>query len=297
MKIAITGATSMIGIALIKKCIEMNSEVLAIVRRKSKRINNIPKSNKVQIIECNLDELNTIDVDKKYDVFFHLGWDGTNKKDRNNMDIQVKNIQYSMEAVKLAKKIGCKTFVGAGSQAEYGIKNKKLYTTMREDPNIAYGIAKLSACKSTNMIAKELKIKHIWVRILSVYGPNDNSETLINTLINNIKNGNNIPLTKCEQVWDYLYCDDAAEALYVLGKKGKSNKIYNLSSGKTKKLYYYVETIKKIMDGKAKIEYGKIKYTKDQLMYLSADISEIKALGWEPKINFFEGIKRTIASK
>ena len=42
------------------------------------------------------------------------------------MDLQLQNIQYTLDAVRLAKRLGCKVFVGAGSQAEYGRYEGKL---------------------------------------------------------------------------------------------------------------------------------------------------------------------------
>ena len=53
-KIAVTGATSMIGIALIEECVKKNIEVLAIVRKKTKNINRLPVSKNIQShrIQC-----------------------------------------------------------------------------------------------------------------------------------------------------------------------------------------------------------------------------------------------------
>lgn len=57
--------------------------------------------------------------------------------------------------------------------------------------------------------------------------------TLISYLINNFLNNEEVNLTNCEQMWDYLYGDDAGEALYLIGLKGRKNEIYNIASGKT----------------------------------------------------------------
>ena len=56
-KIAVTGGTSMIGIALIEECVKKNIEVLAIVRKKTKNINRLPVSKNIHILECDLEDL------------------------------------------------------------------------------------------------------------------------------------------------------------------------------------------------------------------------------------------------
>ena len=125
-KIVVTGATSMIGIALIEECIKKNIEVLAIVRKKSKNINRLPVSKNIHILECDLEDLCNMQVNNKgYDVFYHLAWTNTIKNERCDPQKQLENIKYTVDAVELAYRMGCTKFIGAGSQAEYGIHGEK----------------------------------------------------------------------------------------------------------------------------------------------------------------------------
>lgn len=75
-KVIITGATGMIGRTLIEYLLNKNICVLAIIRKDSKKKNTLPVSRNLKTIECNLDELETLDIkDETYDVFLHLAWD------------------------------------------------------------------------------------------------------------------------------------------------------------------------------------------------------------------------------
>ena len=66
-RIVVTGATSMIGVALIEECVKNNIEVLAIVRGQSTRLGRLPKSALIEIAECSLDELHLLEIpDKSY---------------------------------------------------------------------------------------------------------------------------------------------------------------------------------------------------------------------------------------
>ena len=225
-KVIITGPTGAIGMALINKCIEMNMEVTAICHRRSKRIKNFPITEKLQIVECDLAELVdfTDELGNNYDTFYHLAWACTVGETRNDVSAQMNNIKYTIDAVELAKRLGCKRFIGAGSQAEYGRSDKKLNSSVPTFPENAYGIAKLCAGQLSRIRCEQLGLEHIWTRILSVYGPYDGENAMISTLIRGLKNKQELHFTKCEQIWDYCYSDDAANALYLLGEGGKSGK-------------------------------------------------------------------------
>ena len=117
----ITGATGVVGTAIIHELIKNNIETLVLCREGSNRNNNIPQDVLVHRRYCSLTELSTIQPDdKRYDVFYHLAWEGTTGVARDNMYIQNKNVKYALDAVAMAKRFGCKRFIGAGSQAEYG---------------------------------------------------------------------------------------------------------------------------------------------------------------------------------
>lgn len=295
-KIIITGATGSIGMALINKCIKEKTEMWIICRKNSPRRRWIPVNEYINIVEGDLDELESIDIPKdKYDAFYHLGWAGTFGEVRNNIEIQEKNIQYTLDAVKLAHRSGCRRFIGIGSQAEYGRADGALFPGMPEKPENGYGMAKLCAGQLSRLMCSQIGMEHIWIRVLSVYGPYDGSNTLISTVIRSLLEGTHVALTKGEQIWDYLYSEDAAEAIYRLGMKGKNGKIYILGSGEVRKLKDYVEIIKKILNGNDEIGYGDLPYSSEQVMHLEADISELtKDTGFVPQIDFEQGIKNTI---
>ena len=141
MKLAITGATSMLGVATIKICVLNNISVLAFVRKDSSRIKRLPLSPLVKIIECDLTQMKEFeDNSLSADVFIHFGWAFTDKTGRNDVLKQLENVQYTIDAVHLAKRLGCRKFIGAGSQAEYGTPNVRLKADTPVNPLISYGV-------------------------------------------------------------------------------------------------------------------------------------------------------------
>ena len=291
-KIIITGATGMIGSAIIRKALEQGCEITCLVRAKSSRIANIPTNQNVHIIDCSITEYSNIDLCGVYDVFIHLAWDKTFGNGRDDVDCQVKNIEYTLDAVRLAKKCGCSVFIGAGSQAEYGIQTVPLTSDLPVNPESGYGIAKYTAGKFAGMLCKQIGIRFNWIRILSVYGKNDGENTLVSYCIRELKAGRSPELTKCEQMWDYLNCDDAARAFLAVVEKGVDGKTYTLGSGKGRNLSDYIKTIQSIVNPSVSLGFGEKEYYPHQPMYLVADASELtEDTGWEAKISFMEGIK------
>lgn len=302
-KVVITGPTGAVGMALIQKCIDNETEVLALCHRGSKRISNIPKSPYVTVREVELSELQQLSPVKgeTYDVFFHFGWMGTTGEARNDMQLQCKNIEYTIAAVELAQRFGCHTFIGAGSQAEYGRTEGKLTPKTPVFPENGYGMAKLCAGQMSRAVCEKYGIRHIWVRILSVYGPFDGENTMITGTIKKLLSGQHAGFTPGEQQWDYLYSGDAAEALWRLAEKGIAGKTYVLGSGQKRALKEYIRELHRaaaeVTAEVGTLGMGELPYAPRQVMSLCADIRDLtEDTGFLPQISFEEGIRKTIDS-
>ena len=299
MKYVITGPTGAIGHALIGLLLSNGDEVLAICHRGSKRIKTLPEDENLKILELNLDEY--CDFDKisrdfdDFDVFYHFAWNGTVGNSRNDADLQMKNISYSLDAVKLAYHLGCNTFIGAGSQAEYGRVDGFLNADTPAFPENGYGIAKLCAGQLTRLLCEQKGIKHIWTRILSIYGPFDGENSMIISSLKKMLSNQEVNFTKCEQKWDYLYSYDAARALLLLSDKGINGKTYVLGSGNCKELKCYIDEMLRECDSDSIANFGAIPYSDKQVMHLCADINELtKDTGFIPEVDFKDGIKNTV---
>ena len=113
--------------------------------------------------------------------------------------------------------------------------------------------------------------------------------------INKLKKGEVPQFTKGEQMWDYLYSGDAAEAFRLTGEKGVDGRVYILGSGHAQPLAEYIRMIRDIVAPNAEIRLGAIPYSEKQVMHSEADISSLHDdLGWTPKISFSEGINMTL---
>lgn len=302
-RVVITGPTGAVGMALIQACAEKEAEVLAICHKGSERTADIPQSPLVTVLPADLSELGSLEPqgERTYDVFYHLAWMGTTGDARNDLKLQCKNMEYTIDAAELAARLGCHTFIGAGSQAEYGRVEGALTPETPVFPENAYGVAKLGAGQMSRLQCEKLGLKHIWARILSVYGPFDGENTMISSAVRKLLEGQRASFTPGEQLWDYLYSKDAAEALWRLGDTGVSGKTYVLGSGEKKPLKEYImelyQAVKEVEENAGTLGIGDYEYAKNQVMCLWADISELtKDTGFCPGTSFAEGIRKTVES-
>ena len=138
-------------------------------------------------------------------------------------------------------------------------------------------------------------MRHVWARILSVYGPYEGERSMVMSTLLTLRRGEVPRFTKGEQVWDYLYSEDAARALVAMAEKGKHGAVYCLGSGEPQPLANYIWEIRDAVSPDAEIALGAIPYAPGQVMYLCADLTELTAdTGFVPEVSFRDGIRRMV---
>lgn len=297
--VIISGATGAIGMALIRELVDAGIGVLVLAREGSARNDRIPKHPLVKLRYCALDGLADLENEagEKYDAFYHFAWEGTVGAARNDMYLQNRNVKYALDAVNAAKRFGCEVFIGAGSQAEYGRVEGLLQPDTPARPEMGYGMGKLCAGLMTREAAHALGMRHVWVRILSIYGPYDGAGSMVASTVSKLLSGEAPKFTKGEQMWDYLYSGDAASAFRLIAERGRDGAVYTLGSGKARPLSTYIEDIRDVVAPDFPLTFGEIPYAERQVMHLQADISALVAdTGWQPKQDFKTGIAEILKS-
>ena len=297
MRIIVTGATGFIGTALCKELLQSGHEVIAIIRPESNKKNKLEFGNeyreKLQILELSLEELGQLADIVKADVFYHLAWNGSAGAEREDFDIQYTNIAYTAEAMRTAVKCGCHKFIGAGSQAEYGV----VHGIAKEDetvpkPFMMYGAAKVAAYQMGQVLAKQLGISFVWPRIYSIYGVGENPGTLVNYVIDTLKKGEMPELSPCENMWNFMYITDCVRTLRMLGENMDTEGIYHVASEDTRVLKEFVEEIRDIVAPGAELGFGIRQSNPERTFWLEPSIEKVQKLDVKEAVSFEEGIKR-----
>lgn len=296
-KVIVTGATSFIGINLINILLCSNSYIYAIIRPKSENVNRLLVNKNIRVIEADLAEYEKLDqiINDKIDICYHLAWEGARKPYRDDELLQRNNYNASIDLMKCCKKWNVKVFLGAGSQAEYGKCIGKITEEYIPKPITEYGKAKLKACNDLMIMAKEYDIKFIWTRLFSVYGIFDYDGTLISSSIKKLLRNEELLLTECSQVWDFINVDDVAEIMYQLGIMNCSSGIYNIASGFSKPLKEFILDMKAISNSQSNLLFGAIPYGIEGIVSFEPVVDKLKnTLNWTCKVSFEEGIQRLI---
>ena len=220
MRALVTGATGFLGSHLVERLVDDGADVAVLVR---------PTTDPWRISRC-LEQITPIPGDLTKldecsgeiarfapDVVFHLGWHGVDNAHRNDVRQIEVNLGATARLAQLAIRVGCRAFVGTGSQAEYGPQNCRLPESAATMPTTMYGAAKLAAYHLCRVMMASSRVRFAWVRVFSCYGPKDNPGWLIPSLIESLLTRRRMPLTAGEQLWDCTYAADAAQAIALVG--------------------------------------------------------------------------------
>ena len=295
MRIVISGATSMIGAALVNRLIGQGNEVIAVVRKDCKKLDNLNMNSRLTILNCdmcNYQHLNEL-INDNIDVAVAMAWNGTRGEQRNCRELQQDNLKYNINFLQSVLQLGCKKFLTAGSQAEYGLwtQKEKLKEDIEPHPNTEYGKYKLEFYKYAKTYCEEHNCTLIEPRFFSLYGPNDFYGTLIMSILKKMLNNEPCDLTECIQLWDFLYIDDAIDALCRLIEMRDASDIYNFGSGYSAPLKEYINIMMEVTQSKSELRYGAVSYPATGIVNVNPNIDRLLETGWVPKIQFSDGIR------
>jgi UDP-glucose 4-epimerase len=229
------------------------------------------------------------------DVVFHLAWHGVGNRHRNDEDQIDRNLTASIGVLRLAARCGCRTFVGLGSQGEYGPRNRTMDESEPTEPTTLYGVAKLCTYLLCKQLAARHEMRFAWLRLFSSYGPKNDPNWMVPYLIRSLLARERPALTAGEQVWDLIHVADAAEAIYRVAATPAAEGVYNLGSGEAHTIRSIVERIRDLIDPSLPLGFGEVPYRSDQVMHLRADVSRLRAAtGWVPATDLDRGLRGTV---
>ena len=221
MNVLITGATSFLGAETARAFLAAGCEVWAPVRPSSKRLGFLPVHERLHRVDIDMNEIRRLPETgiPSPEVCVHFAWSGEGVRGRMDPEIQAQNVRNTLALIRVMGETGCRRFLFAGSQAEYGVtlervEARKMSPAAEAAPEVTgvtymvseetpchpiseYGKGKLRILREGAELAEQLGIAYRHMRIFSVYGTGDHETSLISSCVQAAKEGRTAELGPC----------------------------------------------------------------------------------------------------
>lgn len=206
------------------------------------------------------------------------------------------NIRGTINILNAAKKIKPEKIFFASTAAVYPIYDKAVNEDHTVGPMDIYGLSKLTGEHLCNEFHLQTNIPTIICRFFNAFGPNETNPHLIPEIQKQVLDGKRkIQLGNLTPKRDFIHTYDMANAVRILlNKIGKGIHTYNLGRGIEYSVTEIVDAFSKALGEKIEIEVDQARVRKVERQHLLADVSKLKAIGWEPKIGIEDGIKTLV---
>ena len=298
MKLLVTGAAGFVGAAVVREAVARGHTVLAAVRSPGVPSRLADVAGDMRLVAMDLRDTASVArlvADEKPEAVIHSAWRGLSGPDRFDRSQITDNLDASCGLVDACIAGGVKKFVGVGSQGEYGLLEGKISESDCPEPTSLYGAAKLATLHLTRQLCAQNGVGFAWMRLFSTFGPGDNPNWLIPSLIDQMLAGTRPRTSLGKQLWDYLYISDVARGILAATLSDAATGVFNLGSGQPVAVRSIVETIRDQAAPGLELVFGEIPYRADQIWHMEADIARLTAAtGWAPEVGLEDGIARTV---
>lgn len=293
--VIITGANGFIGSNLVRELLNNDYKVYALDRKDNSF--NLPQDDRCVFIPCELEDISDLPKlipQNEAEAMYHFAWVGSAGSLRADTKVQLQNAQWAVDCLRVAKEIGCKRFLCAGTIMEHETIAATYTQGNRPGPGYIYGSGKLVAHTMCMSVAAQIGIDLVWPKITNAYGVGEKSPRMVNTTIQKCINGEAPQFTSGTQNYDFVYIDDVVRALRLIGEKGKPFHDYLIGSGSAKPLREFLLEMKSEIAPDLDFIFGDIPFTGIDLPLEKFDTSQTERdTGFKASISFAEGCRRT----
>lgn len=304
MRYLITGGAGFIGSEFVRQSLKKNIEVAVIDKltyagdlERLKDVINDVKFYNSDITDK--DSTEAIFKEFKPDIVVH--WAAESHVDRSIIDATPfidTNIKGTQVMLDCSKQFGVNKFINIATDEVYGDLGEEgqFFENTPINPSSSYSVSKASADMLGRAYYRTFGLPVITVRPSNNYGPWQYPEKLLPVVILKALDNQKIPVYgKGENIREWLFVSDCADAVHNIIENSGINEIYNVGSGQEKKNIDVVKTILDILDK----PHDLIEFVKDRPGHdfrYSLNFDKIaNDLGWTPKVKFEEGIRKTVS--
>lgn len=291
--VIVTGASGFIGRHCIPLLIQQGYEVHALTSRENPMRDQVVSWHTIDLLKP--DQVRTAIESICPTHLLHFAWYTTPGKywsARENLPW----LQASLNLVQEFSSAGGERIVGAGTCAEYdwrfGYCSEHITPI---SPQSLYGITKHSFHEISQEVLKTTRTSIAWGRIFFLYGPYENPSRLVPSIINALLHAKSAPCTTGNQIRDYLFVEDVADAFVrLLGSK--VNGPINIASGKPVSVREIIGLIGTKTGHEELIGYGQLPISPSEAPFIVADNRRlVNEVGWRQHYDMDKGLDKTIS--
>lgn len=285
--IIVYGANGFLGSVITKRLHKSGMAVLAVIRPTSDK-SRIEDLKNLEIIEE--ESFNWPQLVEKYKpgVVICAQWRGVPKSDREDLEMQVSNIQPFVDLANATKKSNARAFICFGSQAEVKESSDFINEAFYNSGVSAYGKVKAELHSQLASLFEDSDCRFIWARVFSVYGPSDTSDSLLVRLFEAELEGSNLVITNPSKFWSYLYEDDFASAVEHILKNPDISGPVNVGYP----IFSEIREIVAIWQGCSISDRIDFELSEANVGFFPKT-GKLETIGWNPSISLMQGIQRT----
>jgi len=299
-KAIVTGATGFIGSLFVKTLIDNNVSVLALGRKSKDEILGAKRELLANAEYLQIDMSDIKNLPQRLEecewnssgscVFFNLAWGGDGNLSDLNVKAQLNNVEWSVDAYRVANKLNCEKFVHIGTMEE-AFTNKYLrldhHVNSEYNRHIIYSEAKIISKNMLKLESRKLKTSLIFANNSHVMGPNDSKDSFLQVTLQKLINKEPLVFSSGHQIFDVISVHDCAYAYYLIGEKGRPCGDYWVGSGEARALREYVEIMARLYPSNQELQFGKMPYNDISLQLEDFSIASLQAdTGFKPRYTY-----------